>query len=775
MEKNLDGFIEHYFNNPNYEKLIKKGENLVNPNYVQKIIHTKPQEASYLPLPPDLHPNLKKYLQDQNIEKLYSHQRVSYDLRMEGKNIVITTPTASGKTFAFLLPIMQRKLESPTKTFLILYPTKALSRDQLAVMLHIKRALRKPWLINVYDGDTDIDERAKIKKAGDFILTNPDMLHSGILPNHHQWRDFFSALDTIVLDELHTYNGVFGSHMAHVINRLKRILHEYGADYRFIFSSATIKNPISLAETMTGEKFELVSESGAPESKKTYIINTVTSQTKLNAARIATIFLENNLSCIVFTTSRGETEYILQKIKDMTNPIKHSLIASYRGGYLPLERRAMEKRMREGEIKVIISTNALELGIDIGTLDGVVIVGFPRRFSSILQQFGRAGRKKGHSIGIFIPKNKPIDQYICNNAEKILFSNGDAVSIFPLNRFVLYDQLKCALFENSLKIGDPFMGIDVALFIDDLKSENLVREDGGYYLWAGKGEELYPTQNVSLRASFNKNFVITDVSNPEKPVTIGEVDYESAPLAIHDEAIYIHQNRYYYVNQLQWDQRRALVVPSPYDYYTISHPEIILYVITKEDTDYIHNFSVTNGNVLVSAMALMYKKIRIKTDENIGYGKIHLPPIEYPTMGGWISFSAKDFLGYARITIGAILESIAYLMHQLTPLITLTDQNDLGVASFSSNREFGDYSIVFYDRRAGGAGLSPMITQNIVSLIQYSIERLETCPCEDGCLECIGPDKETPRTAEEDEEDEYTHVNLKKASLEILKLSLKTE
>ena len=728
---NLEQIVDH-FNTDN-----EMCENFV----LKKDIPEKTPQFSNIPAKVD--PKLVNFLNNEGIKQLYTHQAQAFNQYQAGNNFVLTTPTASGKTLSYLLPIMQDKLDFQPGRHLFLFPTKALAQDQLALFRKWNNYLDTKWQISTFDGDTPIEERRNAKKAGDLILTNPDMLHSGILPHHNTWRLFFENLRTIVIDEMHTYLGVFGSHVSNVLRRLNRILEIYGAKPKYIFCSATIANPQELAQNLAGQEFELIDQSGAPEGQKHfYFYNPpIIDQDKNRqsayraAAKIGTLLMTNNIPTIFFARSRIRVELLVTLIRNMLPWHLKSKIKGYRGGYLPLERRKLEKDLRQGNLMGIVSTNALELGIDIGMLSAVVSVGYPGRISSLLQQFGRAGRKKEPALAVMVATMGALDQYLMHNPDYIFDSKGEAAIVNPNNMMIALEHIKCAAFEANFNENEYLGDLAVDDYLQFLEQEQVLVKRNHAYYWA---EQTYPAGDISLRSGARDNFVIVDKTKIGSEKVIGQVDYFSAPLLIHEEAIYIHQGKHFFVEKLDWEKRQADVSLIRNDYYTDAHANIEVAVISKdEEKEYLHN-KISYGDVKVVSKAALFKKIKIDTNENLGWGEITTPEISMHTQAGWIEFQNKTVEFIPNWCANSLLQRLAYAFKNLAPLIALCDIRDLEVLGFYKDTQFENMTLIFYDQFPGGVGLSFKLMDNLDALYQLTLENIKKCECEKGCPSCIG-------------------------------------
>lgn len=718
---------------------------------IRALIERPEKPARYADIPPTIAMEIRSALKARGIEKLYSHQRAALDLYLAGKDYVVTTPTASGKTLCYLLPILQAKMKNPRGKHLFMFPTKALAQDQLAAYREYAAALGQSWNVNTFDGDTPEEERRQVRKAGDFILTNPDMLHSGIMPHHSIWKSFFENLETIVIDEMHTYIGVFGSHVANVLRRLNRLLAHYNSRPKYIFCSATIANPAELAGQLAEHEFTAVTDSGAPEGKKYFLfydpplfastalaspINSRVAESPYKAAaRIGSGLIKNSIPTIFFARSRNRVEILTQFLRARLPESLAHKVRGYRGGFLPLERRQIERSLREGGTLGVVSTNALELGIDIGSLNAVVSVGYPGRLSSLYQQFGRAGRKKEASLAVLVASPSALDQYLLRNPDYLFESSGEAAIVNPDNLLIYQDQLKCAAYELRFQAGDKFGNFAVDEFMEHLAEERLILEKGGAYFWTS---DMYPAANVSLRSAATDNFVIVDKTHTGSEKVIGEIDYFSAPLFIHDEAIYMHAGRHYFVDALKWDERRAEVRQVKSDYYTDAHEKVHRSILHRDEKREEGKLSLHWGEVTLRRQAYLYKKIKLETSENLGWGQIHTPEIEMHTQGAWFDIHPHALPAIDEKFRSALLTRFAYLLKQLSPLVALCDRRDISVSSAYRDVQFGDHAVIFYDSYPGGVGLAHKLVANHDALFALALQTVEECSCAVGCPSCIG-------------------------------------
>lgn len=722
------------------------------------------REAEYNDFPENIDKRLIAALQDHGIRQLYSHQAKAVHHAINRENTTIVTPTASGKTLCYNIPVLNSVIQTQESRALYLFPTKALAQDQINELHTIIKLVSDDITFSIksytFDGDTPVNARKAIKSSGHIVITNPDMLHTGILPHHTQWVKLFENLRYIVIDEIHQYRGIFGSHLANVVRRLKRICQFYGSTPTFICCSATIENPSELAESLTGEPMVLVDKNGAPHGKRHFILyNPPVVNKELGirrsyikeAQRIAADFIGNNIQTIVFARSRMNVEILLTYLKDKMRQLKKdaSRVHGYRGGYLPLERRAIEKGLRDGEIVGVVSTNALELGIDIGQLHVSIIAGYPGSIASTLQQAGRAGRTQETSLSIIITSSSPLDQYIAVNPQYFFEKSPESGIINKDNLLLLLSHIKCAAFELPFGTNENFGanfnkkgGQDSTQeILEYLEESNVLHKSGDKWHWMA---ETYPAESVSLRSAAQENIVIIDKSKPQEKV-IGEIDLFAAQLMVHDEAIYLHEGKQFHVDKLDWDRRKAYVRSVQVDHYTDAHLKIDLKVLEEmENSPIINDMAISYGEVSVTTLATMYKKIKFHTHENIGWGKIHLPELELHTMSFWCSFPAEihDQLGITKEELGDGLKGLAHLFNNIAPLFVMSDKSDISALPMVRSPFSERPSIFIWEHYPGGTGLSKKIYNSFETIRNASREALQNCVCQTGCPSCVGPQLE---------------------------------
>jgi len=730
--------------------------------------------AKFRPIPAWVTSALSEAYRAKGIRELYSHQASTAELVRDGKNVVVVTPTASGKTLCYNLPVLNAVLESADTRALYLFPTKALAQDQLAELQDLAKRLDDTFGVFTYDGDTPSDARKAIRECGHIVLTNPDMLHTGILPHHTKWMRLFENLRYIVLDELHTYRGVFGSHLANVLRRLKRVARFYGSDPQFICCSATIANPGELAAQLIEKEVEVVEENGAPAGEKLFVFynppmvnrNLGIRRSYINeATRVAKEILARKLQTIVFANSRSHTEVLLTYLQqaNLPKPGQPEPIRGYRGGYLPGERREIERGLRDGRILGVVATNALELGIDVGSLDACVMAGYPGSIASTWQRVGRAGRRSGSSCAVFIASSAPLDQFIVQHPDYFFGSSPEHAHIQPDNLEILVNHLKCAAFELPISADERFGNVDLPELCEQLGEAGFLHQSGGNWHWI---DEAYPADTVSLRSVTSDNFVIIDTTGEEdgKPEVIGEVDFSSALTTVHPKAIYIHQGQQYHVESLDFDKRKAYVKPVNVDYFTdaIRYTQVRVLEIAEEEA-ITGPAARVHGDVLVRSQVVGFKKIKFFTNENVGSGKLELPENEMHTTAFWITLghSLLAELPFSLSERQNGIFGLLYTLGSMATLLTMCDRRDLGTAvgerppsaatdirwedfaTAPSNapdaKEFFEPNLYIYDAYPGGIGFSEPLYRICSTLLNRARELISACSCENGCPSCVGP------------------------------------
>ena len=608
------------------------------------------REGRYTEFPPALDYRLKEALRDRGIERLYTHQAASVAATLHGENVVVVTPTASGKTLCYNLPVLNVLLHEPNARALYLFPTKALAQDQLHELETFVAVLGGGIRAATYDGDTPTGSRRTIRDQAQIVITNPDMLHTGVLPHHTKWAGLFAGLRYVVVDEVHTYRGVFGSHVANVLRRLKRICAFYGSRPQFICCSATIANPQELVERLVEKPFTLVDDDGAPRAEKHFILYNpplinrelgLRRSPLLEAQRIAGEFLEAGVQTIVFARARQTTEILLTYLRNemgeaRTDSTIKETIRGYRGGYLPQQRRAIERGLRQGEVRGVVTTNALELGIDIGDLAACVMTGYPGTIASAWQQAGRAGRTSEVSAAVLIAGGSPLDQYVVTHPRYFFGRSPEHALINPDNLAICMAHIQCAAFELPFQAGESFGRFpNTGEVLDLLAEAGVLHRAGDAFHWM---HDSYPAEAVSLRTGGSDNFVVVDTTDGGERA-IGEVDVFSAPFLIHEEAIYIHEGQSYQVQALDWEGRTARVRAANTDYYTDASTTVDVQVLAEAERAVDGGAIKAHGQVLVSAKATGFKKVKLYTHETLGWGEINLPEQTMQTTAYWLSVS----------------------------------------------------------------------------------------------------------------------------------------
>jgi DEAD/DEAH box helicase domain-containing protein len=745
--------------------------------------HFPPRPAVLVPFPSSLDPRVAEALRARGITELYSHQARAWALVDKGEHVVVVTPTASGKTLCYNLPVLQTLLAQPDARVLYLFPTKALAQDQLAELEELARSLPELRMFT-YDGDTPQDARRAVRARANLVLTNPDMLHSGILPHHTKWAVLFQNLRFVVIDELHAYRGVFGSHVANVVRRLKRLCRHYGSNPQFVMASATIANPRELAERLTGESVAEVSENGAPRGDKLFLCyNPPVVNAELGirapylgeAARLAVRFLQARIPTIVFAQSRLATEVLLGAIKggvaDRTGDA--GIVRGYRGGYLPGRRRAVEQGLRAGDVLGVVSTNALELGVDIGHLDVAVLAGYPGTIASLWQQAGRAGRRAGSSAAVFVATSAPLDQFMVAHPDYLFGTPPEHARVNPDNPFILVNHLKCGAFELPFGGEERLGELDVRRYLAALEDEGVLHQAGGRWHWAS---ETYPADHISLRTVTSDNFLVIDTTARDERQTkrrqiIAEVDWGSAFATIHPKAIYMVESEPYEVQELHYredEEKVAYVKRVNVDYFTDAISAKGVWILRRLADREHPAYVAEQGEVLVAEKVVGFKKIKLGTLENVGSGEVELPQQEKQTTSAWITLPEEMLsrMSASREELIDGMRAVAYLLHHLAPIFLLCDIRDLGswlgdttpaetgaVATRESAKrrllsaERFQPTIYLYDAHAGGIGLAERVFDVLPLLLRRGLETLQACPCRWGCPSCVGPVNEVGRRA----------------------------
>jgi DEAD/DEAH box helicase domain-containing protein len=717
-------------------------------SFMQNVAHWEvfpAEQAQYADFPPMMDKRLVDTLMKKGIRQLYTHQAEAFVRAASGEHVVVVTPTASGKTLCYNLPVLDKILKDPSSRALYLFPTKALSQDQMKELHEMVGYLRQDIKTFTYDGDTPVTARQTIRQAGHIVVTNPDMLHSGILPHHTKWVKLFENLKFIVIDEIHMYRGVFGSHVANVIRRLKRICRFYGARPQFICCSATIANPRELAQKLFDEEFVLLDRSGAPRGERHFVFYNppvvnrelgIRRSALLEGRKIATQLLKNDIQTIVFTKSRTQVEVMLTYLQEAAGGIvPRKAVRGYRGGYLPSERREIERGLRQGDVKAVVSTNALELGIDIGSLEACVIIGYPGSISSVWQQAGRAGRRHGKSVTVLVGSSSPLDQYLMRHPEYFFQGSPEHAWIHAENLIILVDHLKCAAYELPFEVGETFGVATTEEILEFLAEERILHKAGdGRYYWMS---DSLPSHDISLRSAAQENVLIIDQT--EKNRVIGETDRFSALTTLHEQAIYIHEGTQYQVEKLDLENGKAYVRKVDCDYYTDAELAVNLQVLDEFYGEEEGGAYFGFGEVRVNALPTLFKKIKFDTHENLGWGLIHLPETEIHTLSCWVTFPGLNPRDLGKEELESGLIGLANLLKSVAPVYLMCAPGDIHVHPQVKAPHTKAPTLFLSDAYPGGIGLAETFYKVRVQVFRTALQLLEGCPCETGCPSCVGP------------------------------------
>jgi DEAD/DEAH box helicase domain-containing protein len=730
-------------------------------------------------MPPSVNPQVRQALARRNIIELYSHQAEAIEASLSGLNVVVATPTSSGKSLCFHLPVLTELINDPSATALYLYPTKALSRDQEHSLQGLVTDSGLSVAATVFDGDTPADARKVARDRARIVLSNPDMLHAGILPNHARWAQLFQGLRYVVIDELHTYRGVFGSHMAHVLSRLLRVARFHGAQPKFICATATIGNPREHAARLLGvapESIALIDKSTAPTaSRRVLVVNPPVVNAELGIRRsclkqavsVASDLIAARVPTIVFAPSRNSVEVMLKYLRESAGSVAGpEAIMGYRGGYLPATRRKIEQDLRDGHILGVVATNALELGIDIGDLDAVVLAGYPGSVAATWQRFGRAGRRGNTSLLVLVCGSDGLDQYIARDPKYLLTTSSEEARIDPSNVEILIQHLKCAAFEAPFELsgpgekpahpeaplGETYAALDAESTRDALEylaGLGLVHEAEGRYYWSG---EAFPANHVSLRNVGWDNFVIIDVGTGK---SLAELDFRAAHTMLHEQAIYQHDAEQYQVERLDYDNHKAFVRKVDPDYFTTALTYRTVSVIEPEKAGTLGRATTGLGEVKVLEKVTGYKKIKFFTHENAGYGDVHLPEMQMHTSSFWLTLpeSLITEIGLPRAQVIAGLRGLGQALEAVSTLALMCDPRDIGRTlgdgsgdglsagrdPFAGRTGGFDPTLFLFDSIAGGVGLAPRIFTRAKELVERASKLIAGCSCREGCPACVGP------------------------------------
>jgi len=769
--------------------------------YRDQIVHVRDlpeREAAFGEVPGGLDDAVREALAARGITRLFRHQAEAIAAVREGKSVVVVTGTASGKTLCYQVPVLEAFREEPLSTALCLFPTKALAQDQLRGLESLAEGMN--LVAGTYDGDTPNDLRRRLRDRAQVILTNPDMLHAGILPNHARWARFFTHLRYVVVDEVHAYRGVFGSHLANVMRRLRRICAHYGSAARgsaargsaargsaargsavrgsavrgsaargsaargsgprFICCSATIANPVEHAAGICGEPVVRIGDDGSPQGPKRFVLWNPPrlGDDRASAAggdrksalwevvQLLTSLVREGIQTIAFTRTRLAAELVMRNTRDLLRPVSRQLagkVTAYRGGYLPEDRREIERRLAERDILGVASTNALELGIDIGSLDACVILGYPGTIASLWQQAGRAGRtgkrgRGGGSLVFLVGQNTPVDQYLMTHTDWLFGRNPERAVVDPDNPHVAVGHVRCAVHE--LPLSDTEQGETGAFgpltgpILELLEEDEEVRRIGEEWYWASSA---YPASDVSLRNIAGPVYTIRDGIR-DGGRTIGTLDEISALSQLHDHAVYIHGGDTYFVNELDLVQKIARVERRTLDYYTQAVQVSAIRIDETEEEGEWRGAELGYGDVTVTTTIPMFKKVRFHSRESVGFEKLELPPQELETTAMWFSPPPEMAAALAREgrQLGQALIGIANLAVEVAPVFLMCDTQDIGAVVDA--KELGRETLFLHDRFPGGMGYAGGCRERFPEILGAALRVIEECACEDGCPSCVG-------------------------------------
>ncbi|MBN2529545.1 MAG: DEAD/DEAH box helicase [Deltaproteobacteria bacterium] len=721
---------------------------------------TGAQNKSY---PDWLHRGVCAALSAMGVQQPYAHQVNAWNTLYDGENLVIATPTASGKTLCYNVPVAHALLSDDSARALYLFPTKALARDQESSVRKLLALCGLDAKAAVYDGDTPADVRRAAKKSANVIISNPDMLHAGILPHHAGWAQFFSRLRYVVVDELHQYRGVFGSHVANVFRRLDRICRFYGARPKYVGCSATIGNPGELAKKILGHPVRTISQSGAPTGKKTFlmynpevvdpVMGTRASAFR-TAAKLAADLVQRDITTLVFCQTRRGVEIVLHYLRDRVRVEGdvQEVIRGYRGGYLPNLRREIESDLRDGRLKAVVATNALELGIDVGELDAVLLAGYPGTIAATHQRAGRAGRRQHPSLSVLIARSTPMDQFLAHHPAYLLEASPEQALVQPDNVEILLSHLRCAAFE--LPFGDvecfgTVLVTDSQAALSVLADEGILKKSGERFHYVANG---YPAADVNIRVTMAQNVVVYNMTDNEP---LADVAAHSARFELHEGAIYQHEGSTFEVTRFDPANAKAFVQPVAPVYYTTAVDQTRINLLQERRHRDIASSTLFCGDVEVLENVVGFKKIRFKTHENLGYGDLSLPPLTMETEALWLRFHPSITQSFNPATAALALDGIADALLQVASLRLMCDPRDIALSVQTAVPEGGQQThwqpvVYIYDTHEGGVGLSERAFDEMELLLNDAMALVNGCPCDEGCPVCIGPPVSKDQTGVKD-------------------------
>ncbi len=717
---------------------------------ITAIHRVEPAEGTFAPYPESVHPALVTALQARGIDRLYAHQAEAIASALRGEDTVLVTPTASGKSLCFHLPVLTTLLDDPNARALYLFPTKALTQDQYTGLHSLIEGCGADIKTFTFDGDTPADARTAVREMGQIVLTNPDMLHAGILPHHTKWLKLFRNLKYVVIDEMHAYGGVFGSHLGNVLRRLERVCAFHGSRPRFVCASATVGNPREHVERLLERAVTVVDRSGAPRaSKHVVLVNPPVVNRQLGirksylhvARRLVSDLVAREVPTITFVLSRLNVELLVKYVREDLVRLRRDpdVVQGYRGGYLPTRRREIESGLRAGRVRCVIATNALELGIDVGELTACVIAGYPGTVASVWQQSGRAGRRQGEALAVLVGRSTALDQYLVSNPEYFFGKSPEEARIDPDNPYIVTDHLKCAAFELPFADSEAFGSLGVAdtqSALGHLEGSRVVHKAGGRWHWMDRS---YPANHVSLRRVDNENFTVIELDHLGRPGNrlIAEVDWKSAHTTLYEHAIYNLDGEQYQVERLDYDDKKAYVRKVQPDYFTYAHTNQKVQVLLEESAP--EAALRHHGEVLVTEKVVGFKKVRFETHENVGYGDVSIPEVEMHTTAAWLTVPEDVIAAFdcGREKVVDALRGLGQALHTVATLRMMCNGGDLGLAV--DEPEDSGPRVYLYDNIPGGVGFAPRLFAVMEELIAGARQLVSRCGCQDGCPSCIGP------------------------------------
>ncbi len=718
------------------------------PDYQQQVVHTEyipPQKATSGKLDKPLHPTLEARLESLGMSALYSHQAQALNNILAGKNVIIATPAASGKSLCYYLATLEAILADRDSRAIYIFPTKALAQDQLRSLKQIAcPEILSEAALATFDGDTPQSDRSRIKRQARVVLTNPDMLHFGILPNHQSWSRLVHNLKYVVIDEAHVYRGVFGSHTANVLRRLRRLCALYGSSPRFICCSATIANPGEHAQNLVGLPFEAITRDGSPHGEKHFAFWNPPTIDKANSSRrspsseAASLFsqlIRKNIRSLVFARTRKLTELICLYTKDLLPPALADRISPYRAGYLAGDRRQIEQQFLEGQLLGLVSTTALELGIDIGDLDSTVLTGYPGSIASTWQQAGRSGRSTGGSLSFLIAQDNPLDQYLMRNPDYFFGRNFDNALINSGNPHILKPHLLCAAWERPIVERDKdFFGGGADAALAELEQENKLRKR--QEKWYLSPTITYPAQDVSIRSTSGQSYAVIDIY---RGCLLETVEASVAFFQIHPGAIYLHQGESYLITELDLAGHTASAKPTSVNYYTQTRDITDLKVVKVAREKDCRGVKVYLGDVDVTTTVVGFKRKKQFTEEVVGEEPLDLPPQNFATIALWFDLPPKaiDRIAGAGLDFHGGLHACEHASIGILPLFALCDRNDIGGVSTPFHPDTGKAQVFIYDAYPGGIGIAEKGFEIVEQLWQATLKLIRECPCRDGCPSCV--------------------------------------